>query len=147
MEIQWKNSRDIGILRKAITLGNIYYIHDEMSVRRLWSVGNFNNRLRDKGAAGRIELMESDLETDNSFNLFTNGKYADALAVLKINSILYISQYDMKYARNKAKELSYPSCLNNLIFKKKLKLYFLIKHPKLLVAMHKFKRKHINGNK
>ncbi len=77
LDVGFKHSRDIGILRKCLVLGSCYYINEEMSVRRLFSVGNWNSRLDKEGIYGRFLLAVSDIENDKNFDEFTNYKYSD----------------------------------------------------------------------
>lgn len=92
--------RDVGTLRKCLINGSVYYLEETMSVRRLFTVGNFNSRLKKKGGQGRISLYKSDLKNNINFENYTKGKYHDYTAYSMLENILNIGVHDSKEAKN-----------------------------------------------
>ena len=85
--------RDVGILRKCLMVGNAIYINNPMSIRRLFTVGNFNSRLKDKGNQGVIQLLIQDIENDVAFDSYTNGEYQPYTLFGIYKRVMQISHY------------------------------------------------------
>ncbi|MGN0620899.1 MAG: glycosyltransferase family 2 protein [Porcipelethomonas sp.] len=90
--------RDVGILRKCLINGSVYYFEETMSVRRLWTIGNFNSRLKKKGGQGRIALYKSNVNNDINLDKYTNGKYHNYIAYSVFENIINIGIHDSKEA-------------------------------------------------
>lgn len=83
--------RDQGVLRRALINGDILYIDAAMSTRRLWSLNNWNSRLKTQGDDGRIKLIVSDLKYEPIFDIVTERKYHKIIYRSIIKKILFIS--------------------------------------------------------
>lgn len=96
-DIQLEYPRDIGILRKCLTSGAVYYIDKPMSVRRLWSIGNWNWRMRSKGAQGVYDLTMNDNEAEGRFDQYTKYKYHEYIEVWRIKKFMGLIGYPEYY--------------------------------------------------
>ncbi len=91
--INFDHPRDIGILRKCLVIGDCYFINEAMSVRRLWSVGNWNSRLLEQGVEGRYQLMLHDIVADDCFDKLTEYVWHPYIVKQKLLSLLAYAQY------------------------------------------------------
>ncbi len=85
--------RDIGTLRKCLIKGLVYYIDEPMSIRRLWSIGNWNSTIRSKGTQGWYKLMLQDNDAEERFDHYTNYKYHDFVEVNRLIRFIHYVQY------------------------------------------------------
>ena len=92
--------RDIGIMRRSLYSGLTYYFNESMSTRRLWSIGNWNSRLKDAGEKGQVELLINDFESEKSFDKDTNLIYHDIIQVAELLRILQLAFYDVYCSKN-----------------------------------------------
>lgn len=86
--------RDMGILRKALTLGSVFYLQEAMSVRRLWSVDNWNSRLVRSSPQKRFAMLMADIASDVRFDQFTNYKYHPYIKFLEWVLLLSALEFD-----------------------------------------------------
>lgn len=89
--------RDIGTLRKCLIKGWVYYIDEPMSVRRLWSIGNWNSTINSKGVQGWYKLMLQDNEAEERFDHYTNYKYHGFIEVNRLIRFIHYAQYGEYY--------------------------------------------------
>lgn len=92
-------ARDEGLIRKSLIMGGVFYYSDIMSMRRLWTVGNFNSRLKSEGFAGRMRLLLSNMDNDIKVNEYTEGKYDYLILPSLFMSVLYWGWYNPQYAK------------------------------------------------
>lgn len=62
-------------LRTAMYLGNVYYDKSVMSYRRLWTTGNWNNRMKNLTKEMRATYLVEDIEGDILFDKVTNFRF------------------------------------------------------------------------
>ncbi len=104
---------DESLLRTAISCGDVYYLNDVMSNRRMWAVGNYNNRRllfsEEKKISDRIKWAKA----YEYFNEMTEFEYNDKV----VNNIYdrVISLY-LDYPRNKDIKLLFKGIKNKYIF-------------------------------
>lgn len=78
IDVDLKYPNDIGILRKCLVLGQVYFIDEIMSTRRLWSLNNWNTSLAKSSAEIRYKtLIHNPIELDRTFDEFTKYEYHD----------------------------------------------------------------------
>lgn len=91
--------RDIGILRKCLINGDAFYLDNAMSVRRLLTVGNFNNRLKTSGDRAKIDFCISNIQNEYNFDIYTQKKYHRYTAYSIFQNILRIGTYNTDLAK------------------------------------------------
>ena len=132
-EVDCAYPRDVGMLRKSLLCGFTYYIDEAMSTRRLWSIGNWNSRMKASGVKGNVIFWEGEVENEMQFDMDTGYKYHSAILLSCLRYIINLSRYDSY----KAKELlnKYQSDLNQIqnIISKELRIgqkvrCFLVKY-------------------
>ena len=117
--------RDVGILRKCFIEGSMYYIDEPMSTRRLWSLGNWNSRLKEGGVESRWKLALDVDAAEDRFDLYTKYAYHDYVSFARMNRFLEFiksAQY-----RKKAKKVLRQYELSPWKIKKKLSLATFLK--------------------
>lgn len=93
INIELDYPRDVGILRKCLTMGCVYYIDKPMSTRRLGSIGNWTSIMKSKGIQCRYDLALSDSDAEERFDCYTNYKYHDYIGVARLNRLIQFIQY------------------------------------------------------
>lgn len=147
LEIPLALARDEGIIRKCILLGGCIYLCRPMSVRRLWSTGNYNSRLKAQGQAGKTKLMISNLRNDIRFNRYTSGKYASLIIPRSLSNVFSWAYSDPQLAQTVIHdyELEWKKVRKHLPFTQRIKFRFkyhlLFKHPKGLVFLFEHQEK------
>lgn len=123
LDVDLNLKRDVGILRKALICGKAYYCDKPMSVRQLFTEGNFNNRIRNQGKQGWIKLAKDNIESDYIFDDYTMGCYHDYITYGMLNGILTILKYDKSIAKDVKSQYNIKlfNSLKCLTFKKKIK--------------------------
>lgn len=139
--------RDIDVLKACFLYGNTYYFNEAMSIRRLESKNNWNQRLKKSGVNGRIKLAREDNNNDEKFNIFTHGKYKEKIQASIFWRIMCIIVYNPKLAKEDLKKynISYwkvRACFDMKDqFKLLLKYFLLYISPQLLEITLNYKRK------
>ena len=126
-------SRDVGILRKCLINGSVFYYNNSMSVRRLLTVGNFNSRLKSGKSKSMVDFCLSNIDNENNFDIYTNRQYHRYSSFRIIESILQIAVYDTEFAKELIDKYRFTTinCISYPPFRKKIKffiLFFFIKH-------------------
>lgn len=62
-------------VRTAMSLGNIYFINSIMSYRRLWTVGNWNSRMKKLDSEKKIAYIIRNIEGDILFDDSTEHRF------------------------------------------------------------------------
>lgn len=123
--------RDMRILRACLLKGLTFYFDDAMSTRRLWSIGNWNSRLRDSGIEGKINYQNSTCETELEFDKISEYKYHELIMTAIFKRIISWAPYRPEEAKEKFKtyNLTYSKIKKNLCLKNKIIFgikYFLV---------------------
>lgn len=127
--------RDVGILRKCLTMGCVYYIDEPMSTRRLWAIDNWNSKMRNKGIQGRYELALHDNEAEDRFDRFTNYRYHDFIGVGRLNKFIQFLPYT-EY-RREVRSILEKYDLTPWKVRKTISLYMFLKlQMKYMIAMY-----------
>ena len=77
IDIELNYPRDVGVLRKCLVLGSVYFFDEPMSIRRLWSIGNWNSRMKDGGIHAWWKLRITDIVFEDEFDRYTDYLYHD----------------------------------------------------------------------
>jgi len=125
MDIELDYPRDVGILRKCLIKGSVYYIDEPMSVRRLWSIGNWNSTMKSKGIQGWYELMLQDNEAEDRFDQYTDYKYHDFIGVKRLIRFISYAQYPEYY--NEVRQLLRKFNLSPWRVRKRISVYMFFK--------------------
>ena len=141
--------RDIGILRRGLLFGSAIYIEKAMSIRRLFTEGNFNNRLKEKGNEGLVWLSMQDIENDLNFDDYTNGEFRPYTLLGVYKNIMRISHYKPELSKELLNKynVDFFKWTESLHMKDKIKsllLYLMLKvlPSKLYVKILSIKQKH-----
>jgi glycosyltransferase involved in cell wall biosynthesis len=86
--------RDVGVLRKAFLCGLTYYFDEPMSTRRLWSIGNWNSRMREQGIDGWIKHVKGDCKAEEMFDIYTDYKYHGFITTYIWLMIVNLARYN-----------------------------------------------------
>lgn len=150
-----KYSRDIGILRKCLLKGSVYYINETMSVRRLGSTDGWTTHLEDKGSSGWFELALRDNEEEDRFDQYTNYKYHDFIQVGRLKKFVSYSRW-IEYHKE-IKELLAKYNLSpwkvrkkipiNMFLELQLKYMLAIYFPKCYIGIRKIWNMLVKNNK
>ena len=116
--------RDVGTLRKCFINGGIYFIDKYMSVRRLFTIGNFNSRLRDGGMKKKVAFLNSEIENEVRFNDYTNNEFRNYISLAVLRFVLEIAKLDVKEARKVLKKfkISFSEISTVIPVKRRIKL-------------------------
>lgn len=137
----FESPRDIGILRKCLVFGDCYFINEKMSVRRLWSIGNWNSRMAEQGIKGRYELMLSDLAYENEFDQYTEYKYHDYIVANRFMRLMGFAYYYIAEVRNDLKKYNIrPKILYHKVslgrfLRYEMEYFFVMKVPLLYISL------------
>ena len=137
--------RDIGILRKALIKGAIYYFDEPMSTRRLMSEGSWSSRLKEKGKQGDFEFTLGDIEEDEKYDRYTEFKYHNYIEAGSLIKLLDFADFKITEVRKQIldKNLS-PWCVVGMVpvkrfFKILLKYMLLVNWPDVYLKVKKGK--------
>ena len=141
-----EKGRDIDILKACFLCGDIYYIDEAMSTRRLESVGNWNSRLKASGLQGQIKLARHDNETEIKFNEYTNGRYKDQIRAYVFTRIVGTVCYEPHIAKSDLKKykLTFGEVKYNIAKNQRLKVlvkYLLVWYFPFVFKIIKFIKK------
>lgn len=107
MDCELTYPRDEGLMRKALLCGDAYFIDEYLSVRRLFSVGNWNSRLILGGDKAIITLNKEMIEIDDYFDQFTKGRYAKEIRAKRLWRIINLNCYDHTEAKQLKEKYRY----------------------------------------
>ena len=79
---------DMKTLRAAFSIGQIYYLDEAMSCRRLFSKNGWNDRFRNSDMHKRIEFWKRQVYGELKYNEFTEGKYENHIKICVLQNIL-----------------------------------------------------------
>lgn len=102
-EIDLEYSLDIGMLRKCLIIGDLYYIDEPMSTYRLGSMNGWTSTMRSGGVQTRWKHLLWCNEAEDRFDKYTEYKYHDLIKIGKLNKFLAFTPYS-KY-RYKVKKM------------------------------------------
>ena len=74
-ELFGKITGDERIIRSAMSLGCVYYIDRVMSCRRLWTIGNYNSRQREKTNEERMVQQLRTLDAELLYDEMMEGRF------------------------------------------------------------------------
>lgn len=116
-------------IRLALLKGDIFYLNEEMSCRRLMSVGNWNSTFLEKSIKEKLVYWKKCAQGEILFDKYSNYKYHSYIKIAVVNNVLSWVYYDVKEARNFLKKIkpSYELIVRNLGIKIAIR-YLLCKY-------------------
>ncbi|MCM1048304.1 MAG: glycosyltransferase [Clostridiales bacterium] len=135
LDIDLDYPRDIGILRKCLIKGSVYYFNEPMSIRRLGAVSSWTTLLNKKGTQEWYKLILRDNEAEERFDQYTNYKYHDYIQVSRLKKFISYARWTEFHKEIKSLLIKYD--LSPWKIRKKITAYmFLELQLKYILVMY-----------
>ena len=135
IDVDLEYSNDVGMMRKCLTKGSVFYIDEPMSTRRLWAIGSWTSRMQNTGINGWHKKILLENEAEDRFDQYTNYKFHDYIQIRRFDRLMLFMQYPE--FRSEAMELIRKYDLSMWKLRKKLSVYrFLKLQMKYILVMY-----------
>lgn len=93
LDIDLNYPYSMGVVRKCLTLGCVYYFDEPMSTYRLWAIGSWTSRMKEGGVQASWNQVNKFIAFENTYDRYSGHMYHDYIGGYMLLKILPFVEY------------------------------------------------------